>query len=180
MEPFQHNTQTSDPVETSQPTIDFLISMNTPFVVNLWCGGFDAAREHGANFVCFADNAIYPAIPLSEYRFNSQANIVYELNNPEYFDELVFCNNILLAIIQAEEFQHFCARYYLLPMVSIAVPAEGLLRVMVNYYAGMYEVVSHLINVHGYRSSKILSICLRQKRNTNRLPSSIPWMISLI
>jgi hypothetical protein len=152
MEPLQTNTQTRDPVQTSRPTIGFLIyAVNTAFGVNLWRGGVEAARDHGANFVCFAGDVIHPAISPGEYGFEFQANILYELINPERFDGLVFCSNVLLALIQLEEFKRFCARYRPLPMISIAVPVEGLACLMVDNYAGMYAAVSHLINVHGYR-----------------------------
>jgi DNA-binding LacI/PurR family transcriptional regulator len=118
----------------------------------MWEGVCDAALEHGVNLVCFSGSTLYdPRWP------NVQANVVYDLAGAQSLDGLVLWGAQLACHTTVEELKLFYERYHPLPIVNIGLELEGFSSLLVDNRQGMYDVVTHLIEVHGYR--RIVHIC---------------------
>ena len=112
----------------------------------VWAGVAAAAAEHDANLICF------PAKPLrSPLGYEAQANILYDLVSPARLDALVIWLAGMTLFVDTEEARRVCERYRPLPMVTAGGLIEGLPGVLVDNYHGMWNVIAHLIEVHGHR-----------------------------
>ncbi len=112
----------------------------------VWAGVAAAAAEHDANLICF------PAKPLrSPLGFEAQANVLYDLVSPARLDALVIWLAGMTLFVDTKEARRVCERYRPLPMVTAGGLIEGLPGVVVDNYHGMWNVVAHLIEVHGHR-----------------------------
>jgi signal transduction histidine kinase/DNA-binding LacI/PurR family transcriptional regulator/AraC-like DNA-binding protein len=112
----------------------------------VWAGVAAAAAEHDVNLICF------PAKPLrSPLGFEALANVLYDLVSPSRLDALVIWLAGMTIFVNTEEARHVCERYRPLPMVTAGGLIEGLPGVVVDNYHGMWNVVAHLIEVHGHR-----------------------------
>jgi sigma-B regulation protein RsbU (phosphoserine phosphatase) len=128
-------------------TIGFLCeNLIEEWTAGMWEGVHDAAFEHGANLFCF------PGGTLCDPRgFNPQANVLYELVGKETLDGLVLWGAQLAHHKTLEDLAVFCKRYGALPLVNIGLVLEGIPSLLMDNYQGMRDVVTHLIEVHGYR-----------------------------
>ena len=110
----------------------------------VWAGVQSAAREHGANVICF------PGKPLrSPHGFEAQANIIYDLAGPENVDGLVIWSGALSHQVDLPVIVDFCRRYLPLPMVTVGHPlVEGIPGVVLDNYQGMRDVVTHMVESH--------------------------------
>ncbi len=128
-----------------RPTLAFFThGANDPCSHFVWAGAASAAAEHDVNLVCF------PGKPLrSPHGFEAQANILYDLVDPDAFDALVIWLAGLTLQVDLAEVQVFCERYRPLPIVTAGVRLPGFPGVTVDNYHGMRDVVTHLIETHG-------------------------------
>lgn len=109
-------------------------------------GVADAARELGANLVCFAGGVLR-----SPHRFGAQRNAVYDLAGPENADGLMIMSGTLGNHIGPAALSAYCERYRPLPMCSIAVPLPGIPSVLVDNATGTRDLIVHLVAAHGCR-----------------------------
>lgn len=116
-----------------------------------WRGVVDAAREQDANLICFP-GAIWRT-PQPE----GQANVIYNLINPENPDGLILGNIIREDLIDPDEIRAFYERYHQIPCVSIRETVNGIPHIPLDNYQGMREAMIHLIEEHGYRRIAFLS-----------------------
>ncbi len=131
-----------------RPTIGFLThGIWDTFGVRLWHGVMDVAQEKDANLICFLGGGLNA----TQYAFEAQANIVYDLANVVNVDGLVISSSALSSYAGVERLKTFCERYRPLPMVSIGVALAGIPAVLVDSYQGVREVMHHLIDRHGCR-----------------------------
>jgi DNA-binding LacI/PurR family transcriptional regulator/GAF domain-containing protein len=137
----------------ARPTIGFLThTISDAYGALLWAGAMDAAREGDANLIC------YPGWALDSTRgFEAQANVLYHLASGANVDGLVLSSGVLSNFVGLEGFRDFCERYRPLPMASIALALEGVPSVLAENYQGVREVMTHLIEVHGYRRLAFIS-----------------------
>jgi signal transduction histidine kinase/DNA-binding LacI/PurR family transcriptional regulator/AraC-like DNA-binding protein len=104
----------------------------------------NVAEVRHVNLICF------PGKPLrSLLGFEAQSNVLYDLVNEQMIDGLIIWLAGLTFQIDLEEVKSFCERYQPLPIVTVGVQIEGIPCVTVENYHGMYDVVSHLVEVHG-------------------------------
>jgi sigma-B regulation protein RsbU (phosphoserine phosphatase) len=135
----------------SRPTIGVLSETGTPYNNALWVGLAAAASELDVNLIFYAGGLVRA----SAYNFDAQRNILYDLISGERVDGLIICGTIG-NFITAEEFRCFIDRYRPLPMVGVT-QTPGLPCVAVDNEVGMRDLVTHFIEVHGYR--RIAFIC---------------------
>jgi signal transduction histidine kinase/DNA-binding LacI/PurR family transcriptional regulator/AraC-like DNA-binding protein/DNA-binding LytR/AlgR family response regulator len=130
-----------------RPTIG-LIGALTPdrLTLHLWSGVDEVARERDVNLIFVPAHALDAPI-----RFDAQANVLYDLVGDENVDGLVVWGGAMAAFAGAEAVRACCERYRSLPMVSAALPLEGVPSVLVDNRQGVRDVVGHLIEVHGCR-----------------------------
>ena len=112
----------------------------------IWSGVADAAQAHQINLFCF------PGKPLrSPHEFEAQANIVYDLVDPEILDGLIIWMAGIAHQANQNELKAFCERYRPLPIVTIGTLVDGFPGVVVDNENGMRAVIAHLLDVHGCR-----------------------------
>jgi signal transduction histidine kinase/DNA-binding LacI/PurR family transcriptional regulator/DNA-binding response OmpR family regulator/AraC-like DNA-binding protein len=130
-----------------RPTIGYL----TPRIGDnvsqaIWSGVVDAAREAGANLICFVGDdfrdAADPPAP---------ANIAYELVSAQVVDGLVSWASSLAGSLEPPQVARFHRRYHPLPIVSITLPMAGIPTVRIDSYQGMRDMIAHLVEHHHYR-----------------------------
>jgi DNA-binding LacI/PurR family transcriptional regulator/anti-anti-sigma regulatory factor len=81
----------------------------------------------------------------------SPANVAYDLVDPGIVDGLVSWASSVGRAMEHDQIVDFHRRYHPLPVVSIALPMERIPAVSVDSYRGMRDVITHLVEVHGYR-----------------------------
>lgn len=109
-------------------------------------GVFSAARERGANLVCFAGGVLGMA-----ERGGALRHHAFELASPETLSALIVMGGAIGNRVGPEAVAAYCERFRPLPMVSIAADLPGVPSVLVDNEAGMRDVVLHMLRVHGNR-----------------------------
>src|SRR5438552_10213027 len=144
MRQLQHNDGSDQARRDGRPTIGLLFP-DTDGIHNLiWLGTADAARRLGANLIFLQGAELgHP------YDFKAQGNVLYDLVDRARIDGLIIWTLDLFSSL--EQLQHFAQRYHPLPIVSVERVLRGIPSVTMENFAGMAEVVSHLIDIHGYR-----------------------------
>jgi DNA-binding LacI/PurR family transcriptional regulator/anti-anti-sigma regulatory factor/putative methionine-R-sulfoxide reductase with GAF domain len=134
-------------LQASRPTIGLLLGhLDEPYQAGVWAGIADMAEEEGVNLLCFAGEVL-----ASPYGFEVHSNLLYDLVGTETTDGLILMSGSLGSFIGLHEMTLFCERYRPLPMVSIALPLQGIPSVLIDNYKGMHDIVAHLLDVHGYK-----------------------------
>ena len=141
------DSQSTTKTHPKRPTIGFLLaSLNTGASRALWPGLLDAAVLHDVNLISYPGGRLN-----ASNAFESQRNLIFELANPDCLDGLVTWASSLGGVLSPSETNAFHLRYQGLPMVSLAQFMEGLPTVAINSYQGMRELLTHLIQVHGFQ-----------------------------
>ncbi|MGC8875302.1 MAG: LacI family DNA-binding transcriptional regulator, partial [Chloroflexia bacterium] len=117
-----------------------------PNSLPLWIGVGDAARQYQVNLFCFPANPVR-----SPLGFEAQANVLYELADPQHLDGVIVWGGILGVHLGVEEFGRFCERFRPVPVVNVGMVLPGYPSVLVDSYGGTRALVSHLIEAHGCR-----------------------------
>ena len=129
---------------SKRATIGFLsANIHLGAARTLWRGVVDAARELDANLFCFPGGGIGVQAD-SEI----QRNLIYELVNPNQLDGLVSWATTLGVALPHSAVIEFHQRFSPLPMVSLALPMNGISAITVNNSAGMRSAIVHLLEVH--------------------------------
>lgn len=111
---------------------------------SIWAGAAAAARDAGANLICF------PGRPLnSPTEFEAQRNIIYRMVDAQTIDGLIFWG--LNPFISLDETYAFFRGFHPMPVVTASIVLEGIPGVSVANYFGMREIITHLVNVHHRR-----------------------------
>jgi DNA-binding LacI/PurR family transcriptional regulator/anti-anti-sigma regulatory factor len=139
--------------QRSSPTIGVLTCGGWDALGNaLWTGVADAARERGANVICFAGEFLFSGEGLqAPFGRKAQVHMLKNLVSAERLDGLVIWGGILALVVGPDEAKAICERYRPLPMVNVGSPLEGIPSVLVDNYQGMRDGITHLVEVHGCR-----------------------------
>jgi diguanylate cyclase (GGDEF)-like protein len=121
---------------------------------DLWKGVTRRARECGIDVVTFAGGVLRD---LRGLRLQSARNFVYDLIDPEYLDGLLIFTGAMNESADEAEVRAFCARFQPCPMVSLSMDLAGIPSVITDNWQGTWDVVSHLIEVHGRRNLAFVS-----------------------
>ena len=129
----------------SAPTLGYLGS--SMVIEQPWQAGLiDAARQRKANLIIFAGGALE-----DPNRFDTQRSRIFELAGSENVDGLIIGSDFLGHYVGAERIKQFCAHYHPLPIVKYEPYVEGYPTLLFDFYQGMYDLVMHLVEVHGLR-----------------------------
>ncbi len=112
---------------------------------SLWDWTKALVQERGIHQISFACGKIR-----STAGFDAQANVLTDLIGEKNVDGLVIWSDHIGHFITADEINAFCKQFHPLPIVSIGL-VEGIPNVLLDSYPGVYEEISHLIQVHGHR-----------------------------
>ncbi len=130
-----------------RPTLGFLTAnIHTGVARTLWHGVVDAAPQHDVNLICCPGGGLHVHAD-----FESQRNVLYDLFSAENVQGLVSWASTIGVAIDRDAVMAFHQRYRPLPMVSLALPMDGIPALSVDSYQGMRAVIVHLIEVHGFR-----------------------------
>jgi len=131
----------------SRPTIGLLCDLLlNEYNIGLWRGVHDTARKHGANLLYFQGGLLHD--PYQPYPL---ARVIYDLVSTEVVDGLVIWGAQLVHFTSPEALIDFCEPYRSLPIVNIGLELEGIPTLLIDNYRGMRELVTHLVEAHGYR-----------------------------
>jgi DNA-binding LacI/PurR family transcriptional regulator len=129
-----------------RPTIGYLTWDLSPYQTLMWSGALDVAETRDVNMISFIGSQ-WGNPP----DFGAQANILYDLVDPANVSGLVINTAALVPSSDFTELHALIARCRPLPATSIALRIEGVPSTTVKGEMGMFDLVSHLIEVHGYR-----------------------------
>jgi DNA-binding LacI/PurR family transcriptional regulator len=122
------------------PTVGILVAwLEDSYHASIVAGALDAARDRGANLLCFAGGILGAG---------GRAERVFELISPENVDAVVILAGSIGNHIGAERMRAYCERFRPLPMCSIALDLEGISSVCVDNDVGMRKVLGHLFHHH--------------------------------
>ncbi len=146
MNPSQSTHQKASSSQGSRPTIGLICDIPwNQYSCDMWAGVRDAAWDLDANLLYFAGGILDFAV-----NYRQQANIIYNRITFDALDGLVIWGGQLAHIVGAREVFKFCQRFQPLPMISIELEMEGIPSLFVDNHQGIYDIVSHLIEVHGF------------------------------
>lgn len=139
-----------------RPTIAVILGDPNPaYTKLLWNGLSDLAVEQDVNLLYYAGRAFDTPAP-EQATFNR----LDELINPALVDGLIVSGS-LLNEWNLEQRAAWLRRFAPLPMVSIgaSVPLAGVTELHVDHFQGVYDLVSHLIEVHGKQRLAFIKGC---------------------
>ncbi|MBN2737645.1 MAG: substrate-binding domain-containing protein [Spirochaetales bacterium] len=103
------------------------------------------ARQQGHRLVYFSAEALR-----SPFGSDEQSNILYDLANPEIIDGLIVLSNILVSFVPVEEFRQRFLKFSNLPIINMGIPLKGIPSIVLDNTSAMVDLVSHLIENHGF------------------------------
>jgi len=106
-----------------------------------------AAERTNVQIVCIAGGVLPGA--RSDHR--SQRNFLFDAVDSRHFEGVLALSGALGNQLGAQGFAHWLERFPAVPVVALGVLVPGVHSISVNGAAGMYGVVSHLIQVHHHR-----------------------------
>ncbi len=115
------------------------------YQVKIWSGVEDSAKDLDVNLVCFVSGAL--ASPENPEKMHDR---FFKLINRENIEGLVILTATFTRFIEQKTIIDFIRQFEPLPYVSIATPIPGAPSILTDNMRGMKELLSHLIDVHGY------------------------------
>jgi signal transduction histidine kinase/DNA-binding LacI/PurR family transcriptional regulator/DNA-binding response OmpR family regulator len=126
------------------PTIGYL---GASMVIEqpLQAGLIDAAKTAGVNLIIFSGGGLQ-----SPHGFDSQRSRIFELAGTENVEGLIIGSDFLGHYVGVEKIKEFCRQFQPLPIVKYEPLIEGYPTLLFDFYQGMYDLITHLVDVHGY------------------------------
>jgi PAS domain S-box-containing protein len=129
-----------------QPTIGllttFLSGHNT---IAQWRGVVEAARQRQVNLITYVGGAY-------RQQEHNAGNFVFDLAQNDHTDGLIIWSGNVLSAVGDEASDQFVAPYRAKkPIICCEKSIEGVITISMEDYEGMYQIVRHLIDVHGRR-----------------------------
>lgn len=106
----------------------------------------DYSNRNNINLLVFSGRSIRSPFP-SEEQFNS----IYHLARSQKLEGLIIASGIIGNYLRPEEMKAVCDSFAPLPIVTIAKGIPGIPGVFTENKSVMEELVSHLIDTHGYK-----------------------------
>lgn len=116
----------------------------------LWAAVVQEAKRLGANLVCYPGGRLEAG---AEPRLRNQ---VYGLAGPGCLDGVITWASSLGGTVEAPALDAFHERLRDLPLVSLSHQLAGAPVIRIDAYSGMRELISHLVEVHGFETIAFL------------------------
>lgn len=111
-----------------------------------WQAGLiDASHASRVHLIIFAGASFD-----SPHGFDAQRSKIFKLAGPESLDGLIINTDFLGHFVGIDKIKAFCEQYQPLPIVKNEPLIEGYPTLLFDFYQGMYELVTHLVDVHHY------------------------------
>ena len=135
--------------ENSRPTIGLTIfGLDNSINTSLWRGVIDTAKAYNVNVISFMARDLD-----SPLGFLSQSNVLFDLISSERLDGLLIWTVPIINIAGPAGVRRIFEKYHSLPIVAIEEGApEDIPRVVVDSYQPVYDIVTHLIEIHGRKN----------------------------
>jgi diguanylate cyclase (GGDEF)-like protein len=133
--------------------------LNSFYSSEFWRGAADSARDEDLDFIYAVGGLqvsyferVAPAFSPSELR----STLGYQLVDPATVDGIVVWGAQWAHDVDGDTIRSVLSRFQPLPIVSVGFGQPGIRCVRVDNYSGVRELVSHLIEVHGYKKIAFL------------------------
>jgi HD-GYP domain-containing protein (c-di-GMP phosphodiesterase class II)/DNA-binding LacI/PurR family transcriptional regulator len=137
---------TSAEPKTLLPTIGLFIDwLDNQYKLDFLNGAGDFARKHQINLLCFEGGCIH-----SSREYEAQRTILFELVDQENVDGLIIMSAVIGHFTTQDVIAEFCKRYHPIPVISIAMEFDNIPSMLNDNSAGMRDLMTHLIEVHGF------------------------------
>ncbi|MBL0346871.1 substrate-binding domain-containing protein [Candidatus Villigracilis affinis] len=110
-------------------------------------GVLDSARASDINVVCFVGGR---PMAIASPQHGGYSYGLYDLVKPGHFDGILLSADLSHGT-KAEAIRDFCRIFSPTPLVSFAIPAEGIPSFIADNEGGMRAMIRHLIEMHGYK-----------------------------
>lgn len=148
---------------TKHFTVGLIFPELVDFGAMCW-GAFDAAARHNANAICFQGNPLQSPIG-----FNAQSNILYDfIHDHTPLDGLVVWTGWFGQFVGTDASTHILKRFAPLPIVSISERIPGLPCILGDNTRSIFDIVDHLVGVHGYRRIAFVNGPLKHVESAER------------
>ena len=132
--------------KTSLPTIGLFIDwLDNQYKLEFINGAGDFARAHQINLLCFEGGCIH-----SSREYEAQRTILFDLVDQENVDGLIIMSAVIGHFTTHDVIAEFCKKFHPLPVISIAMKFDGIPSMLNDNTAGMRDLVTHLIEIHGF------------------------------
>ncbi|MBN1698294.1 MAG: substrate-binding domain-containing protein [Spirochaetales bacterium] len=140
-------------VKKNRTAIGFFVTkLDYEYQKEIWRGICDEAVCRDIDIICFPGEIIQ-----SKYRFESQANVIYQLAGRENVDGIIILASTIGQCITKDELYHFIRSYQALPVVSIGLTFENVPSVIAENKTGLFSLIEHLITGHRCRKFAFIS-----------------------
>ncbi|MBN1797654.1 MAG: helix-turn-helix domain-containing protein [Spirochaetales bacterium] len=134
----------------------FVDSFYDSYEATIFSGIEKYVKTHGVRIIYFNGGAIN-----APHYLYTKKNAVFDLAHNKNIDGLIMVTSSLGSYISRQEIVSFCNRYHDIPLVSIGMELKDHTSVIVDNYSGVYNLLVHLIEVHGFR--RLAFICGPEK-----------------
>ncbi|MBN2509601.1 MAG: substrate-binding domain-containing protein [Spirochaetales bacterium] len=114
----------------------------------------DVAMEADVNLYCFAGGALVEQS--SQMDGERPMNYIYDLISSENIDGLIILSDTIGHRVDASRVRQFCRSFFPIPVISMERDLDGFPSI-VHDHKGVEELVTHLIEDHGYRKFAYIS-----------------------
>ncbi|MBN1699978.1 MAG: GGDEF domain-containing protein [Spirochaetales bacterium] len=122
------------------------------FQSEIWMGLNSFCTKNNIDLVIFNGKLLKPF-----YKYDNQSNIIYEYVNNKIVDGLVIPSLLFLFGKNRQGVVQFIRKFKNLPVVSLGLPINGLLNVMIDQKAGMRSLCEHIIIHHSAKNILFIS-----------------------
>jgi putative nucleotidyltransferase with HDIG domain len=131
-----------------RPTIGFLIDYTEgQYQFGILQGVSDFAEHRNINLICFEGGPLH-----SREHFKYDRNILYGLAGNRRLDGLIILSDSVAIHLDDDALLGFRESFRPLPVIFIGRAHPEVPSIIIDSYTGMREMVTHLIEKHGYRS----------------------------
>ena len=145
-------------------TIGLLISwFYDDYHIPIWRAIAASAERNDINLLVFTGRT-----PIISFDYNKSGASVFDLVNEKSIDGIIIISASIDHLVPAEQLKEFSNKYSPLPVVTIGNQIEGVSSVYVDNTVGMYEIMKHLIEEHGYTEFAYFSGPRTNEENRSR------------
>ncbi|MBN1498893.1 MAG: diguanylate cyclase [Spirochaetes bacterium] len=135
-------------MDSNEITLALLIDeMYNEYTRTLTQGAIKAAKELGVSIIIYGVGALE-----SPLKFSGMRNSSISLINPDDLQGIIYSSASLSNFIGKEKYLKFPEKYRQIPSIHIGIENPDLVSINIDNMKAMYDLVSHMIKVHGKKN----------------------------